>query len=406
MQIQVQGANTPRQRVNRRPNFPIAGIMKPFGLYPLWATPVLPGETLQASNTRMRTISMPINHPLSGAWLETWMFYVKFTDLDRDLGQMFISDTYDDTGWTAASDSARYFTKSGQVDWVRKCMERFHDAYFVHDNETPRTIDGVRKCKLNAVSWNQNLMFKPDDAAVPTVDASDQYEHMNNWMMLQQMQMTELTYEKYLETYGVQQVRQNVGDPEILRFARSWTQPTNTIEPTTGAPSSAWAWSDEIKMEKAKRFDEPGFVVMCATVRPKMYPVTLASSMIGELWGFSDWYPSYNLQDPTAGVKEIPGSSSLLAAGGATGNKNFIYDHRDLLTHGEPFVNCAQGDHFYDLPYFAGPAFGDSAEPEDMRGEYADDTSIDAMFSGVNKGLYYEGMASATIAGHVTDTTR
>ena len=394
------------KRFNRRPNFPIAGTMKPFGLYPLWITPVLPGETLQSQTTKMRVISMPILHPLGGSWLETWTVYVKFTDIDRELGQMFVSDTYSTTGYTAAADSARMFTKAGQIDWVQKCVDRIHTAYFVHDNETPRTIDGVPQVKLNNVSWYQNLMFRPADEAVPVSDANDMYEHLQAWQMLQQMQMTELTYEKYLETFGVRSVRQNVGDPEILRFSRSWTQPVNTIEPTTGAPSSAWAWSDEIKMEKAKRFDEPGFVLQIATIRPKLYQGNLGGSMVGNLWGFSDWYPSYTLSDPTSGVRDITGDDPVFdSVAGGTGSDDLIYDHRDLLSHGEQFVNTAT--HPYRLPVSTGlDVTSGSSEPEDNRGEYCTSQDVDDLFAGETKICYYDGMASAVIAGHVTDTTR
>lgn len=394
------------KRVSRKPNFPIVGTVRPYGLYPLMAAPVLPGETLQSFTSKIRLLSMPVKHPLSGAWMETWLVYVKFTDLDRELGQSFISDAVDNTAWLADADSNRFFTAAGQIDWIRKAVERIHSAYFVHDGETPRTIDGVPQVKLNNISWYQNMMFKPADAPVPTTDASDQYQHLQAWQMLQQMQMTELTYEKYLETYGVRSVRENVGDPEILRFSRSWTQPVNTIEPTTGAPSSAWAWSDEIKMDKPKRFDEPGFIVQIATVRPKMLQSNIAHSMLGNMWGFSDWYPSYNLQDPTAGVRSILGNDPVFAASaGGTGTDELIYDHRDILSHGEQFVNT--DDHPYPVPMSSGMSVASGSEPEDNRGEYCTVGDVDDLFIGeTNKVCYYEGISSCVISGHVTDTTR
>lgn len=57
--------------------------------------------------------------------------------------------------------------------------------------------------------------------------------------------MSEITYEKYLMQYGVTQ-KEAVKEsriPEILRYTRDWTVPTNSIEPTTGRPSSAFSWS-------------------------------------------------------------------------------------------------------------------------------------------------------------------
>lgn len=401
--INVKQGTTPRK--NRTPNFPVAGTCKPYGLYPIFVHPVLPGETLQSLTFKHRTLSMPIKHPLGGCWAEHWLVYVKFSDIDRDLGQSFISDNVASTAYDAAGDSERYFTKTGQVDWVRLCCEKIHDSYFVNDDETPQTIDGVRMCKMNNASWYQNMIFKPADDAVPVTDGTDMYQHLQGWMMLQQAQMTELTYEKYLETYGSYSVAKNVGDPEILRFARSWTQPTNTVEPTTGSPSSAWAWSDEIKMAKAKRFDEPGFVIMLACYRPKMFQGNLPYSMVGNLWGFTDWYPSYNLEDPTAGVKNLLSTDPVFAAAAQdAGTEELLYDHRDLLSHGEQFVNDWTTQP-YDLPISTGLEVKAASAQTEVRGEYPKSTDIDALFSGADKILYYEGIGQAVISGHIADTT-
>jgi len=260
--------------------------------------------------------------------------------------------------------------------------------------------------KVNNRSWYQNMMFKPADDAVPTTDASDTYQHLQAWQMLQQMQMTELTYEKYLETFGVQSVNPSQGNPEILRFSRSWTQPVNTIEPTTGAPSSAWVWNDEIKMDKPKRFEEPGFVLTLAAVRPKLFAGGVDATLCGNLWGFSDWYPSYNLNDPTAGVREILGNDPVFTTPDAT-PETLIYDHRDLLSHGEQFVNSTDAP--YDLPIndFFGQSTG--AITEQIRQEYAGSTAINNLFANPTFGnavCYYDGIIQSQIAGHVTDTTR
>lgn len=399
----------PATRAQRRPNFPFAGSIQPFGLYPVWAHPVLPGETLQSMSSKSRVISMPVKHPMAGAWLEQWLVYVKFTDIDRNLGQMFVSDTYPTTGFTFGADAPRYFGASGQINWVQKAVERIHSAWFIHDGETPRAIDGVRQVKLNNVSWYQNMMFEPTDVAISTADASTTYEQLDAWMMLQQMNMTELTYEKYLETYGVTSVRQNVGDPEVLGFSRSWTQPTNTVEPTTGIPSSAWVWADEFKISKSKRFDEPGFLIALQCVRPKMFVNTLnlKASMVGNLWGFSDWFPSYNLSDPTARVRQMPSTEALFGANAQdAGTKQLLYDTADLLSHGEQFLNGGPSD--YTLPMSSGFEVKTASQPEDMRGEYCKAADITALFTGVTASKQvcnYEGMAFAVISGHIQDMT-
>lgn len=409
MQLNLNAVTGGRQtRMQRKPVFPMAGTMKPYGLYPLMIHPVLPGETLQSFSTKLSLVSMPVANPLLGSWLETWTCYVKFTDLDRELGDMFVSDSYSTTGWTQSGANFRYFTDAGQIAWVQKCVERIHSAYFIHDNETARTIDQVPQIKLNNRSWYQNMIFEGADSAVPTTDASDLYEDIQGWMMLQQMNMTELTYEKYLETYGARPARASEGDPEILRFSRSWTRPVNVVEPSTGVPASAWVWNDEVKGEKPKRFNEPGFIIQLAAVRPKMYQRYLGYSMVGNLWGFSDWFPSYTLDDPTASVKKINTANEVFGALHRTdaGDVDLLYDHKDLLNHGEQFVNVNNTTTPYDLYLSTGLRAQDASEPEDLRGEYCNVADVDAMFPGTDKVLYYDGITMMNISGHVTDTTR
>lgn len=409
MQLQVMQPGAIKTRKPRTPNFPCAGVMKPFGLYPIFAHPMLPNETVQSLKLKWRVLSKPVVHPLVGSWLETWFVYVKFTDLDRDLGQMFISETYPTTGYLAAGASDRYFTNANQIDWIKLCAERFHESYFLDDSETPRSIDGVRKVKGQFHSWYQNCMFKPADDALDVTDIHDAKHEWDAYMMMQQMNMSELSYESYLEQFGVRNLRSEEGQPEILRYARSWTQPVNTVEPSDGSPSSAWVWSEEVVLDKPKKFKEPGFLLAFACVRPKFFQENQRYSFVGNLWGYQDWYPVYNLEDPTAGIRSLQTDDKVFAAGyrADTGEQELLYDHRDLLSHGEQFVNK-----FYSLPHALPLSNGmtgeDADDNQNLRGEYVDETSIDACFvsaSADDKYCFYEGIGRAQISGHIVDTT-
>lgn len=402
--LQVVKPGQSRTRQNRRPNFPIAGTMRPFGLYPLMIHPVLPGETLETIESKIRVLSRPVKHPLAGAWFESWFCYVKFTDLDRALGDMFVTDSYPTTGYTFGANNERYFGKTGQINWVQKCVERIHAAYFIHKNETARSIDGVPLVKLKQLSWMQNCIFTAD-IANPATGANVQGvdDQISAFEMMQMMQMSELTYEKYLEQYGVSSIRSGIGEPEILRYSRSWVQPVNTVEPTTGAPSSAWVWSDKIEGGKPKRFDEPGFIVQLACIRPKMFASKIASSMVGTLWGFSDWFPIYNIEDPSAGIKKLTAAEGVLTGQSA----DVFFDQRDLLAHGEQFVNTTTNP--YSLPMASMPDAGVGKQPEDLRGEYAVTADVDALFTGATADTrlcYYEGITSLSVRGHIVDYTR
>ncbi len=414
VQIQVIQPGETRKRFHRRPNFPIAGTLRPFGLYPIMCHPVLPGETLKSATAKWTVISQPLVNPFVGAWLESWLFYVKLTDIDRELGEMFISDTFSDTSYKTATGRRYYFSSDDGIDWIKLCTQRCHDAFFLSEGETPLTFGTgdaeIRKIKLNNRAWYQNLMFEPTEAALDVTGERDHAEQMTAWQMVQQMQMTELSYESYLEQYGVQSMNLGIGEPELLRFARSWTKPTNIIDPLTGTPSSAWVWNDELKLEKDKRFLEPGFVIMLAAVRPKMYQAGQVASLIGQMWGFSDWYPAYNLTDPAAGIRRIgtDNETFLSTLNAAEGEVQLLYDHRDLLAHGEQFVNQAQPQLQHPLPISAGWDTQAAASPAAVRGEYCDNTAIDAIFSGTpanEERCLYEGIVGLTIAGHVQDTT-
>lgn len=399
-------------RTNRFPSFPCHGKIKPYGLYPVFLHPVLPGETLQAATVKLNVVSMPVKNPLVGCWLETWLVYVKLTDIDPDLGQMFISDSESSTSYEASADNERTFTKNGKIDWVQLCLNKFHASYFKHETEpveSSRTVEtGIPKIKLNNKSWYQNFAYEDADVAVPTTDASDMYKHLQEYAILQQMSLTEMTYEKYLEQFGGSVARAAEGDPEVLRFARSWTQPTNIVEPSTGTPTSAWVWSDDVTLgKKAKRFNEPGFILCCQAVRPKMYNSTVRATATGQLWGFSDWFPIYNLEDPTAGIKTIDTDDTIFEAASRTdpGEKTMLYDHRDLLSHGEQFVNN-WSDPEYAVPATSLQSFEDADNPETLRGEYALTADINSMFSvTADSFCNYDGIAMLTISGHVKDQT-
>jgi hypothetical protein len=420
MAMQIVTPGETRTRVQRQPNFPMAGTMKPYGLYPMMVTPVLPGETLLEFEMKRRTLSMPVRHPLVGAWLETWLVYVKLTDIDPALAEMFVSNSMPTTGYTASASSSRYFTKSGQIDWVRMCMAAIWDAYFADESElggTRPTIDGVFMRGRKNVDWAHNLMFTPDEID-PLQLPSNPEGQLTGMQMMALAGMSEMTYEKYLAQYTVTQkeISQLQGKPEILRYMPSWTVPTNSIDPISGAPSSAWAWSDPFKAEKPMRFAEPGFLLAIQSVTPKMFSDAFDATRVGGMWGFADWFPSYNLSDPAAGIVEISADDPAFITGfGAAADGGILVDHRDLLTRGEAFVNHGWDAGPYRLPRISTQRVtaGDATPLQTLRGKYPSLDDVNQLFTestqttpnDARRCVYYEGIASAVIRGHVKDTT-
>lgn len=407
--IQVVTGQEARTRKTRTPNFPVAGTMQPTGIYPLFVHPVLPGETLTRMNLKQRIVSRPVNNPLAGSWYEGWLMYVKLTDLNRALGEMFITNDFSTSGYTAASTDQRFFTQSGEIDWVRLCYDRIIETYFVDEDATAPTIDGVAQAKLQNMWWGQNLTFQADisDPAVPS-NVSDVTPDVSAFEMARIMGMSEITYEDYLKQYGVQSIRAELGRPEVLRYWRSWKQPVNTVEPSTGEPTSAWIWSEDIRAEKDIYFREPGFLVGMHAIRPKFYLGQVRHSRVQDMWGFKDWFPAYNAADPSASIQAISSADAIFESSVLhTGDPDLWVDHADLLMHGEQFVND-----FTDgptLPLANGLSFDTGAANHELRGEYATEADVDALFVSSaardNKLCYYEGIAMLTLRGHVTDNT-
>jgi len=415
MQIITPGET--RKRVRRNPSFPLAGTMKPFGLYPVMATPVLPGETLTEFRLRRRILSLPVKHPLIGAWMETWLVFVKLTDIDHALAQMFLTMDADPTDFLAGSSSDRFFTRTGQVDYIKLATQTIWHHYFRDESETTApTIDGVPMVKRRWYDWAHNLSFTPDTLVVDDLPSNPEGQ-LTGMDIMSMMGMSEMTYEKYLQQYGVSKkaAEATLNAPEILRYSQAWTTPTNQVDPVTGAPSSAWTWSEDLKADKPKRFDEPGFLIVLSAVRPKMFTDALRYSMVGNLWGFADFFPSYNLSDPAAGIKEILTDDHVFAdAFGPNGEDalSLLYDHRDLLTRGEQFVNDWSGP--YTLPLVSTQrAPDDTTSIQTLRGMYPSEANINGLFMEDLEGapvdarrrLYYEGICELQITGHVKDTT-
>lgn len=418
MSMQVVTPGETRTRVSRQPNFPLTGRMKPYGLYPFMAHPVLPGETLMDFEAKQRVLSMPVRHPLFGAWFERWLVYVKLTDLDPALAEMFVSLNMATTGYTATVDNPRTFTKAGQIDWIGMCMRRIWEVYFADESEvggTMPTIDGVPMCGRKHVDWAQNLMFTPE-GITPEDLPSNPEGQLTGMQMMALAGMSELSYEKYIQQYGVSQ-RDAVavsGNPQILRYTMSWTVPTNAIDPVSGAPSSAWAWSDPFKSEKNFRFNEPGFVLMIGAIRPKMFSDAMVASRIGNMWGFADWFPSYNLSDPAAGIVEIDGDDPAFRADFGAGTDKLLVDHRDLLSRGEVFVNHGWDDGPYYIPRITSQTAGGGTAPlQTLRGKYPALADVNNLFhentaetpDEKRRCCYYEGIGQLSIRGHVKDTT-
>lgn len=406
--LQVVKPGEKRTRQTRVPNFNLSGRIQVQGLYPYFATPVLPGESLDRHAVKATVVSPPIDNPLSGAWLEHWLYYVKLTDIDPRLSEMFIGALTATTGYTAATDKPRYFTKAGQIDWINMAVNRIHECYFRDEDEAAVSHpDGVLMIKnigddvfSSAVHAQTLTGADAGNVAGPTPD-----DQMAAFLKMRQMGMGFASYEEYLRSYGLSpaETPQSAGEPELLSYRRHWSLPSNVLDPATGSPTGAWYWRLDDTADKPKRFVEPGFLIGLWSVRPKWFDANFAANYTPSLWGFSDWLPPYSLNDPAAGIRSVDAADQAFITTAEADPTDIWFDHRDLLSHGEQFVN---GNGRFTRHAHTGRVWTDTASEAQLRGQYVNTGAITSVFAGTSDGLIdYDGLCTVAIKGHVRDET-
>ena len=204
-----------------------------------------------------RVVTDPVKDKLMGWWCEYFVFYVKHRDLAaRDtIVQMHLAQGTDVSSIKSAA-NAKYYHQASSINWAKLCMDEIVKWYFRDADEAePTAIDGMPPSKINYDGWWQSfrkgtatgpgsgatdgaLPGDDPDAPVTGVPAgySTQYAQ---WQAMVAAGVTNATFEDYLRSWGVkvdEEVNEEIYRPELLRYRREFTYPTNTVEPTTGVP--------------------------------------------------------------------------------------------------------------------------------------------------------------------------
>lgn len=350
-------ATTPRlvtemsrmKRVSRRPRHTFNLQTRPWQIQPFMIAPVLPGETLKNLFIQARTVTDPVKNPLIGWWLEHYFFYIKHRDLDgrADYVDMMLDIDKDMSAYDATAVPAYYEVASG-IGWVGQCLKRVVEEYFRDKGETWNTVlipasGGLPVAKVKTEeTWMDSLL---PDSAFPTRDLDTETgdvltaetfdRNYENWLFMRQQGMTQMTYEDYLQTYGVSKNVVEPHKPELLRYLREWQYPTNTIDPTNGTPRSAVSWAIADRADKDRRFDEPGFLFGVQVARPKVYFANQRAHASTLLSNAFSWLPAIMRDDPGTSLREIATGAGPL--GGVAGNH--WVDLRDIFMYGDQFIN-------------------------------------------------------------------
>lgn len=344
--LQIVGSKASK-RIPRYPSHSFNIRHLPFQIQPFCIAPVLAGETLKNLNLQARVVTDPVRNRLIGWWIEHYYFYVKLTDLaDRDDAKEMLMDMTASMPTDAVA-SVKNYHRAG-VNWTQLCMDRIVDEYFRDEGDALSTlIDGMYSAQLQGKDWSDSVYT---DAEVPSatlgenpIDAETFEGQYRTWEYMRNMGLTEATYEDYLSAFGIRNAKaEEAHKPELIRFSRNWQYPSNTVDPTTGAATSAVSWSIAERADKDRFFKEPGFIVGVTVARPKVYMSNQLESASHLLDNAFAWLPATLKDDVASSLKKITKATGLL--GGVHTASDYWVDVRDLFVHGDQFVNFSLAD--------------------------------------------------------------
>lgn len=345
-----------KARVPRRPRHSFFIQQRPYELTPFMIAPVLAGETMKNLLLQARAVTTTLKNRLIGHHLEHYFFYVKLRDLaDRDDIVEMLMDTSGTSVDTSTGDTY-HDCVSGAPKWFELCTDAVVAAFFRDEGDAAAQVGNVTGLPL--VHWKnkQSIMESLiDDSVLETGAISDTQafqaheEAYNAWEFMRQMQLTEMTFEDYLGSFGVSlKASEKPHQPELLRMTKNWTYPTNTVD-GDGTINTQASWSIMERADKDRFFKEPGFVVGYTVWRPKVYVDGKKQSAVSLLDTALDWLPASQKENVMSSLKKFDPSNANCPFDGAaepstgdgqldTDNEYWV-DIRDLFVYGDEFTN-------------------------------------------------------------------
>lgn len=416
----------PTGRVGRNPKHPFTIEELPYTAQPFMFAPVLPGETMVNLKFEARVVSDPLASSIIGWKKEFYFFYVRVTDLLSDtIRDMFVDPANTDLAATlgiAANDRA-FYTAKGGVDYLKRSVQSIWKHYFSdqddvygdYDVATAGSQTGVPFVQIRDRFWLDSITdgdIMPVGADPGTASNLEQLEAMSAaFEQLRALGIANMTYEDFLRSYGINVPSALEHKPELLARFSDFQYPSNTINPATGAPSSAASWVFNNSVRDPKSFKEPGFVVGISITRPKVYYTGLAGALTAHLTRAWDWLPNYlneSAADPmpfTSLKKFGPDTGPL--GDRTTATDDYWVDMRDLFLYGDQFQNRSA---FNAAPANVPAINGVALPPGDNHHQYKYPTEamaksffVDA--AGTNWLVKSDGYASMSIKGKQIDYT-
>lgn len=368
------------QRHTRSPKHNFALETRPWEITPFLIAPVLPGETLNGLTLQSRVVTPPVESRIVGWWCEYFIFYVNFRQLPSaaNLVAMFVDPSA--TLSPSAAAAHNYYAGFG-FNYVTECLQAVVQEWFRREGETWSSYT-IRANRPAAQVGNSGLIESLIDTTVlpsggaiagMNVDDLDRARIVTEYRRQLAMMGADggaLDYEEVIASYGASlRAAQRRNRPELIRYIRDWSYPVNTVEPTTGVPTTAVSWAITDRADKNRAFNEPGFIFGVQVVRPKIYLSRQSSFGAAMLDRAQRWLPPAMLEAGSErSLAEFANNDGPFgqSAGGFT--NGYWVDVRDLLNHGDQYLDVTNADEFNSI---ALPAAG--AIDGDGSGRYATD---------------------------------
>lgn len=275
---------------------------RPYQIHPCAIAPVMAGDTIKHLRFESRVLSDPIVDQITGWWSELYFFYVRFSDLDCYADAQTLAITTSDKssgtpagGYGAISTSSKAWTMHNGhgPDWLYECMQAIALTYFRPETGAwdDYLLDGVPSAGLVGQTWLDTLTNtadlpaadnyyksqEPFASATAGTDLDTYAVHWQRYEQLRKAKLVTMDYPEFLRSQGVdvpQQLKEPLSEkrrPELLRFTRQFAYPSNTVKEDGTGTVAAVSWVTAERMDRPIFCDEPGFVVGCQLVRPKVY---------------------------------------------------------------------------------------------------------------------------------------
>lgn len=408
------------KRTLRTPQHPFQLRYRPWQIQPCLIAPVLPGESLKKLMIQSRVVTDPIRNKLSGWWTEYYFFYCKISDLpSRALWQQMFLDPETDISAQDTATSVPMYHYNGDsgldVNWVKECLDAVTYEYFRYEGEDTVNIDGMPAAQINSNSWTDSLHPLSEtttDADVELLDISagtagggddklmisEIEAAYETYLLTKEAGLTDMTYEDFVAQYGLSVPKDEVHRPELIRYVKKWTYPTNAVDFNDGSVASACSWVIGDQANKTRLFKEPGFIFGVTVTRPKVFRRNQRSAAVVMMNKVRNWLPPMLWGNKNSSLVGLSGSVND-ALGEWTANSEF--DMKDLFMHGDQFVNfdrTVTDANMVDLPALDGSNVR-YPDLDDAKELFVDQTND------VATRIRADGLVSLVIASRLTDTS-